>query len=719
MCSNVPDTLPNTHDTLTATIASGSDSGALSIVMTPSLGTTTATQTETSPTTTEADTAGTQDVAPSSLSAGQISGIVVGAVGSVMIVLFAILLIKRTRRRKYLGVEEGYSTSSDEGRHDDPSTSDIPRGLVISPPFRNFQYPQAEPQPPPRPPRFDAPLPNVPILPVHHHDISNPSPPPNSHPLKNSNKRSIGLAISPPRNLIPPRSSIIGRSTSQPQLRGQPVSALHPRGPIHDIEPVSHSQAAATRTPISPDRASTLTNNTAFADLDAEVGEGVPVLLPPRIDAQEATNIFMAKRLKSRVVSQYKPQSGRKQVPNPAELDTYTPLTKSPIERREEEEALAMAAAISAASALPEGLRSPFVYKARANRTRSRSSSIYSQASIVRRGSRGASTHNSLRHWKNNGFKLTRTGTSKSHDTVTTINTCASTEYDTESPCDPDNVRKSHLSTVMERHPSPPIQGRSPVTYPEIPGRRSQTSLRARESLTNSSSNHSSPALRSAATPTNSNSGLYPEPLDTKRSQMSYVSKWVIDPALEAGSSHYESQSEAGARNSEVYLPLRTSSSQALPPHLEGHPALRTRSSEYGSQSSDLVTTPYQLPTDETIGLGVRPAPGHRHSPLSMATMSSSGEQVGDLPTTGASGTSSLLAKRIGNAKAAALAFSPTSRKRKAQRVSQSSILASFPHPPPPDPAEMAGSGTLPQTPIWQPKLTPTRKGGDLYLNVQ
>ena len=26
---------------------------------------------------------------------------------------------------------------------------------------------------------------------------------------------------------------------------------------------------------------------------------------------------------------------------------------------------------------------------------------------------------------------------------------------------------------------------------------------------------------------------------------------------------------------------------------------------------------------------------------------------------------------------------------------------------------------TLPATPGWQPKLTPTRRGGDLYLNVQ
>jgi hypothetical protein len=89
------------------------------------------------------------------------------------------------------------------------------------------------------------------------------------------------------------------------------------------------------------------------------------------------------------------------------------------------------------------------------------------------------------------------------------------------------------------------------------------------------------------------------------------------------------------------------------------------------------------------------------HSSISFRTVSSA--------------TSSLLAKRLGSDKAAALVLDPNGKKAQQwRRQGGGGGLLS------PDAADLASpKGTLPQTPTWQPKLTPTRRGDDLYLNVQ
>jgi hypothetical protein len=74
---------------------------------------------------------------------------------------------------------------------------------------------------------------------------------------------------------------------------------------------------------------------------------------------------------------------------------------------------------------------------------------------------------------------------------------------------------------------------------------------------------------------------------------------------------------------------------------------------------------------------------------------------------------SSLLAKRLGNDRAAAIAplqndpNAPASQAQKWRRQDDGAFLS----PVRPD--------YLPSTPTWQPKLTPTRRGDDLFLNVQ
>jgi hypothetical protein len=73
-------------------------------------------------------------------------------------------------------------------------------------------------------------------------------------------------------------------------------------------------------------------------------------------------------------------------------------------------------------------------------------------------------------------------------------------------------------------------------------------------------------------------------------------------------------------------------------------------------------------------------------------------------PTSNTTGGSSLLAKRLGKERAALLAFGDE---------------ASLTKPGGGKWARQEDTSGLPATPGWQPKLTPTRKGDDLFLNVQ
>jgi hypothetical protein len=82
------------------------------------------------------------------------------------------------------------------------------------------------------------------------------------------------------------------------------------------------------------------------------------------------------------------------------------------------------------------------------------------------------------------------------------------------------------------------------------------------------------------------------------------------------------------------------------------------------------------------------------HSPGSERTMSNA---------------SSLLAKRVGPDRAANMAI-PTNIND--ARWRRDGLLS-------PEMATPKRTGDLPATPIWQPKLTPTRRGDDLFLGVE
>ncbi|KAK1975104.1 hypothetical protein LZ30DRAFT_786520 [Colletotrichum cereale] len=137
-----------------------------------------------------------------------------------------------------------------------------------------------------------------------------------------------------------------------------------------------------------------------------------------------------------------------------------------------------------------------------------------------------------------------------------------------------------------------------------------------------------------------------------------------------------------------------------------------------------------------------RPAPTFTSSPASSSSPSITTAPPPRPPSPPAtspsvatpSTTSSLLSKRLGSERAAALTLptagirhSPNWRPSRpggaAGAGGRTDMLLSpdafFPAPPGFPSRSGARGGGLPSTPTWQPKLTPTRRGDDLFLNVQ
>jgi hypothetical protein len=126
-----------------------------------------------------------------------------------------------------------------------------------------------------------------------------------------------------------------------------------------------------------------------------------------------------------------------------------------------------------------------------------------------------------------------------------------------------------------------------------------------------------------------------------------------------------------------------------------------------GSGFSPIPPTHQRLSQHPTLDVAMHGRPHvasqHIQSPVSAATASSA--------------ASSLLAKRLGSDKAAALALvDPNGNRRPANWTRQGGGGPSTPGLGIPIPDTAA---TLPVTPAWQPRLTPTRRGDDLFLNVQ
>ncbi|KAI1140260.1 hypothetical protein F5Y05DRAFT_310974 [Hypoxylon sp. FL0543] len=684
MCSKIANAIPNTHTVLTATIADSPTGDSASIILSSmptgiptSLPMPTATDTALPITTTNPATPSPAASQTPSLNGAQVAGIVVGVAGAMLITLIAILVGKRIRRR--------YSSDLENARDDDGRTSGLSKPqsdgpLVISAPFRRFSLHHLDSRPHRTPP------PRFPMLPENPRTTPIPNSLPNLLPSPTPNQEDVGLALSHSQNTPP--------STSPDILVNRPHSRLLPAKPALSVkippprppppEPLSRPRTARS------DSASIIT---AFADIDTEVAEGVQVLRPLTINSQLGTPLHFDDERGNWVVNNINPRSGLERVTEVAELDTYTPMTKSPIEKREEQ-AVAMAAAISAASALPKKLQPALLSKDHTEKTLNRSSSVYSQASAIRRNpgafSRMRSSSRS-RSRSRRGYKpqLARSDTVMSYDSATTIE---------DFPQEPDDARLSQLSTVIESHSATAIK------YPKVSGRLKRTivHINSPKRLYSASSppGQPSPTLKGAALPPNDYYSPYPQPLNPKRPEGSATPRNSGEEADLARPRFEESRPpiqspwsrfaqlapKAEARNPTT-PPMATSRSGSMP----------------NPPSIEKFTTP--SPLSSLSGNGeARAHVARAVSPLSLRG-----------PNPGTRGGSSLLAKRVGNGKAAALALSSNNEKKDRWKRQRDQA-----NKPSPDASSLSsGKGSLPHTPTWQPRLTPTRHGDDLYINVQ
>ncbi|KAI8168529.1 hypothetical protein K4K50_003241 [Colletotrichum sp. SAR 10_71] len=244
---------------------------------------------------------------------------------------------------------------------------------------------------------------------------------------------------------------------------------------------------------------------------------------------------------------------------------------------------------------------------------------------------------------------------------------------------------------------------------------------------------------------------LYPPPLQPQR------------PRLERGDAHPQAQTaqvqqmppNVEPQSASVYKALWGDAPRPLPvPPQQNHPQPPPRSHRRISQQQQqqqqpnrqsfqqrasrqsLQNLPQQSPPPKQP-LPARPSASPSPSPHHIATQTLTAplrpaSEAASVATP-LSTTSSLLSKRLGTERAAALAplqhnanggtrHSPNWRPYRPGAGGDMLFSPDEFFPAPPIPGggdENRGGGGLPATPTWQPKLTPTRRGDDLFLNVQ
>ncbi|RWA14770.1 hypothetical protein EKO27_g370 [Xylaria grammica] len=515
-------------------------------------------------------------------------------------------------------------------------------------------------------------------------------------------------------------------------LERKPSKLLPPRPALTlDIpSKVVNTSAPSSQAPPTTDRASTFTNLTGFADLDSEAAEGEQTWRPPPTDPMSATTLYIADKYGNWVLSNDSRRSQIAQIAHVAELDTHTPLTKSPIEKREE--AAKMAAAISASTALPRAPRPAFLSQDPANQTYSQSSSLYSQASTPRQTGR----RNSFNRGSASRFRKSGSGPgvnrSDSKASATTIQTSSTGGNDDGSAYENDIARLSQLSPVEESPDLATKQRR--VTYPKITGRLDGATIRyvpppKRPNFTGSPLGQPSPTL-GVVYPVQGSPSAYPLPLNPRRKERRFVtpesteSGFTPEPpnvevfpvqnfAHSNGMPRPEQYPRPGPASTQPIEPYRYVNSQQRDPfRTPPQQLVPTFTPSPPSPPSPSVKSPSPPSEEKRSVTPPQPRIMDRGRPHIAFQRVASGESSRTISSTG----SSLLAKRLGSDRAAAFMLDPNGRKAqywRRQGEGDSGLLS-------PNALELASPmGTLPQTPIWQPKLTPTRRGDDLFLNVQ
>ncbi|RYP43381.1 hypothetical protein DL770_011686 [Monosporascus sp. CRB-9-2] len=538
--------------------------------------------------------------------------------------------------------------------------------------------------------------------------------PPPTYLSSEDNRDTIGLAISRPRSEVTPI-----RQEAQPERKHSRLLPAKPTLTLA-IPPQATASGLSSQKPPRTDRASTMTNMTAFADLDTEAAESGQIWWPPPTDPQSATAYYVADPQGNWVLRDDNRKSEVEQVVQAAELDTYTPLTKSPIEKQEEE-AAAMAGAISAATKFPKKPRPVLSLRDPKDPSTPRSSSLYSQASAVRqRPPPPPARRSSSSSRKDVRPGIRRSDSKDSHASATTINTSSPSPFDDDAAIENDIARLSQLSPVAES-PSP-RSGRPRVRYSKITGRLDGATIRRvpppkRPNFSSSPPGQPSPTLGTVLPVVTGSPSAYPPPLRPKRSNRAPGPA----PIQSTGSGF------SPAPPSEVAFPQSQQQQQSQRPQprplQQQQPSRRPRAPPQQQQQQQQMQSPAPVPAPprlDTLQPQGRRSP-HIASQIVVASPVSTA-------TTTTSAAGSLLAKRIGSDKAAALALDSNpagsgKHWRRQQGAGGPGLLspetAAAGLASPRDPPAGLGSGTLPMTPTWQPKLTPTRRGDDLFLNVQ
>lgn len=303
--------------------------------------------------------------------------------------------------------------------------------------------------------------------------------------------------------------------------------------------------------------------------------------------------------------------------------------------------------------------------------------------------------------------------------------------------------RQDGLSPVAESPRTPVSSGRSPVTYPSFPGDASDRLRQQRHEQLQTPPKALQPNLTLFPRPAR-NAPLGPSPRDTLGQPDPY-SGAVDKSSIQRQRNTPAAQISGTAKEQSMRVPvlnpnplrnaaeLRTGSpqmrsglapaqeaSQQRPFHLQHHQQQHQQNYRVGSPLQQQQQLLYQGSSQVELGavrgrndsgtfvsqaqLGHSKLPDRiLISPASVTTNRS----------TGSNGSSFLLTKRLGPDRAAALNLGEDVGGQSARRVKWQRDQ---------DGPGFVGQDTaaaLPATPGWLPKLTPTRRGDDLFLNVQ
>jgi hypothetical protein len=652
------------------------------------------------------------------LSTAQVAGISIGVAAAFGLAIGAILLARRRRRKYYPDLKTGFFPMRDTW------APNYNQRYPPSPPFNAFNISGPVPGGPPAGKTYLGP------------------PPSSSFSQPVGRPDTIGLAISPPRNeaaavaptlqrqpsrLLPAKPTLtqpvkptltLTIPTSPSPRTQQALLSQHPQQPQqppplklqdNDRGPsITQFQADQVQqmTLAPPERRNARESTLTEFEEDggfSVITPGGAIWRPPSMGPLSATTYYVADKYGNWVLGDPRRMS---QI---AELEATTPMTAlTPSVQKRSDEAFAAAAAAVKATAqsanvvpakpAPAALGPPAeIYSARELNSAdalSRASSVYSQASAPRTqnypvpplpstipivlppAADKPKPLNILDRQPSNGRTRKR---SDSQDSATTIASSVGGAIEEERL---DIAPYYSLSPVVES-PSPG-GGRSPVSYPKIPGRLNKSSLKVapppKRTIMHSPPGQPSPTL-----------GVVQPVQASQRGD--YLSSYEVPrkPAVRPNQFAPEDQRR------------RLDPSRIL----TGSPSMRlvTPSPPPPSYAAQQTSQPLQQLGSMTYQQSPKQVPqtGYAGSP------SSQGKQT---PTT-------VAAKRLGNEKAAALtlqSYEPARAKwnraveRQSQLLSPAGPLQRF---------QMTEASELPETPTWKPMLTPQRRGDDLYLNVQ